>query len=64
MHKCYTPCIYYNEKYDRSKKPMYKIVCDMKDGEEIRNIPQEEIDNCTHYKSYTEVRSKRLLTEV
>jgi uncharacterized FlaG/YvyC family protein len=56
MHKCYTPCIYYHELHDKSKTPTVKVICDIREGQEIRNIPNEEIQNCEHYKTYNEVK--------
>ena len=56
--QCTTPCIFYREIIDRSKKPSYKTVCDYKDGEEIKNIPQSEINNCNNFKSFKEIKWK------
>jgi len=56
MNKCYIPCIYYHEVYDKSKTPTVKITCDIKDGQEIKNIPDKEIQNCEHFKTYNEVK--------
>jgi len=56
MNKCQTPCIYYSEIFDKSKKPMVKTICDYRDGEEIKNISNEEIENCKHFKTYKEIR--------
>lgn len=56
MNKCTTPCIYYHELHDRHRKPSVKTVCDIRDGEEIKNIPVEEIDNCKEFKTFKDVK--------
>jgi hypothetical protein len=56
--KCKTPCVFYREIIDKSKKPTYKTVCDYRDGEEIKNIPQDEIEKCNIFKSFKEVKWK------
>ncbi len=56
MIKCITPCIYYREILNRSKKPSYKIICDYKEGEEIKNIPYEEKVNCKFFKSFKDIQ--------
>jgi len=56
MNKCYIPCIFYHELYDRTQKPSVRIICDIKDGQEIKNIPTEEIQNCGHFKTYSEIK--------
>ena len=56
MHQCYKSCIYYHIIQDRTKKPSTKLTCDIKDGQEIKNIPNEEIQNCEHFKTYNEVK--------
>lgn len=58
MIKCTTPCIYYREIMDKTKQPRYKIVCEYRDGEEIKNIPQDEKLNCNFFKSYKEIKWK------
>ncbi len=61
MNKCITTdlrCIYYHPIEEKNKKPSYRMVCDMREGEEIKNIPQEEINNCKHYKTFKEARLK------
>lgn len=56
MLRCYTPCINYHEVHDKSKQPSVKIICDYKDGVEIRNLSKEEINNCIHFKTFKEIR--------
>lgn len=58
MNQCYTPCIYYCEIENKSKNPSMKIICDMRDGEEIRNIPADEIGICKHFKTYKDLKEK------
>lgn len=62
IHKCQTPCIYYHEVF--ISKSLVKLKCDIRDGEEIKNLTEEEIKLCKSYKSYKDVRSKYPLTEV
>lgn len=49
MFKCFTPCIYYHEKFDRNQNPCVRIACIYKDRK-LRNIPKEEIERCSHFK--------------
>ena len=56
IQKCYTPCIYYHELHDKSKTPTVKVVCDYRDGIEIRLIPNEEINNCSYFKTYKQIK--------
>ena len=56
MKQCYTPCIFYHEVYDKTKKPSVRVICDIKDGKEIKDIPDEEIQNCEHFKTYNEIK--------
>lgn len=58
MYKCTTPCIYYREIYDQNKKPSIKIICDFRDGEEIKQIPLKEKVNCQHFKTYVNIKWK------
>ena len=52
--RCVYPdtCIYYRE----IGKKNVRMVCDYRDGEEIKNILAEEIKNCKHYKTYKDVK--------
>ena len=52
--RCVYPdtCIYYRE----IGKKNIRMVCDYRDGEEIKNIPAEEIKNCKHYKPFNEIK--------
>lgn len=58
MLKCQTPCIYYHEIHNKQEKPSVKVICDYREGEEIKNIPLEEINNCDHFTTLTEVKQK------
>lgn len=58
MNKCTTPCIYYHEVFDKAKKPSVKIVCDIKEGIEIKNISDDEIINCKHFKTFKDIKFK------
>jgi len=49
-------CIYYYEVYDKHNKPSVRIVCDYKDGTEIKKLSTEEITNCPHFKTYKQVK--------
>lgn len=60
MHQCFTPCINYHEVTNKHEKPSIRIVCDYKDGIEIRLIPQEEINNCKHFKTFEQIKKSRL----
>jgi hypothetical protein len=51
-------CIYYREIFNKNGNLSTKIVCDYRDGEEIKNIPAEEIKNCEHYKPFNEIKWK------
>ena len=55
MQKCFTPCIWYREK-DNNEKPTKKMVCDMRDGQEIKDILREIIDTCEYFKTYKDIR--------
>lgn len=56
MYHCYTSCIYYYINIDKSRKPSVRLTCDYREGEEIKNIPIEEIKNCEHFKTYKEIQ--------
>lgn len=56
MHRCYTPCIFYHEVYNKNEKPSVRIICDYKDGKEIKDISEKEIENCIHFKTYEQVK--------
>jgi len=45
-------CVYYRE----IGKTNIKTVCERRDGEEIKNIPAEEIENCEYHKTYKDVK--------
>lgn len=56
MNKCITPCIYYSEIFDKSKTSAVKVICDIREGEEIKNILIQEIETCTYFKTYKEIQ--------
>lgn len=60
MIKCSYPetCIYYHEVFDKNNKPSVRIVCDYRDGLEIKLIPTAEINNCPHFKSYKQIKEE------
>jgi len=58
MIKCTTPCIYYNETHNKLNKPSVKITCDIQDSKEINRIPEEEITNCKHFKTFKDIKWK------
>jgi hypothetical protein len=58
--KCFTPCIYYNEAYSKLNKPSVKITCNIRDGKEIKDIPKDEIENCESFKTYNDIKWKKL----
>jgi hypothetical protein len=58
MHKCFTPCIFYNEIFKNPDKTEVKIVCNFHD-KEIQNIPEEDIVKCQHFSTYQDLRNKR-----
>ena len=62
MRKCFTPCVYYHETYDKQSKPSVKVVCDIREGEEIKNISDEDINNCKNFKTYKDVKFDLLVT--
>ncbi len=57
MHKCFTPCIYYREVYDKTKKPSMKIICDYKDTE-IFKMPEDDINFCKQFTTYKQTVDK------
>ena len=58
MKKCFTPCIYYHEIHDNNQKPSVKILCDIRENEDIKNISEDEINNCEYYKTYRDLNNK------
>ena len=57
MQKCFTPCIYYHE-IECTEKPTKKLVCDMREGQEIKDIPRDVINDCEYFKTYEDIRKK------
>ncbi|MFA5558657.1 MAG: hypothetical protein WDA59_04250 [Methanofastidiosum sp.] len=59
MIKCAQgPCFYLHLDIDHKNKTVRKTTCDFKDGEEIKNIPKEELENCPSYKTEKEMRER------
>lgn len=56
--KCTYPetCIYFHAMHESHNKPSVRIVCDYRDGLEIRLIPNEEINNCQHFKTFKQIK--------
>jgi hypothetical protein len=57
--KCTTPCIYYQEVIDKSKKPSTKLICNYLE-EEIKNISESKIKDCKHFKSYNHLKQNKI----
>lgn len=57
--KCVTPCIYYQEVLDKSKKPSVKLICNYLE-EELKNISENDINNCQHFKSYNHLKQNKI----
>jgi hypothetical protein len=57
MIKCIIPCIYYREIFDKSKNPTCKIICD-RNGEELKNISNEEKEQCIYFKNFQSIKWK------
>ncbi len=58
MLKCQTPCIYYYESHTKSESPTVRLICDFRDGEEIKNLSINEINECKHFKTYNQVKKE------
>lgn len=64
FHKCYSECIFYHISLDKTNKPSVKLTCDYRDGIEFKNIPEQEIKNCNHFKTYQQAKQSRLYNKI